>query len=172
MEVHECEAGELAKNFFNHICRDERITKKDATMLHSDNGAPMRSSTLAAKMSQLGVSLSFTTPGVSNDNAFAESVFRTMKFHQSYPSRRFRDLLSVRAWVETFVDWYNSEHRHSGIKYVTPNQRHYGEADEICRIRQETYEKARQKNPRRWTRASRDWSQPQIVCVNHPRPQK
>jgi hypothetical protein len=95
-----------------------------------------------------------------------------MKYHQSYPSRRFRDLLSVRAWVETFVDWYNSEHRHSGIKYVTPNQRHYGEADEICRIRQETYEKARKKNPRRWTRATRDWSQPQIVRVNHPRPQK
>lgn len=132
----------------------------------------LRSSTLAAKMSQLGVSLSFSRPGVSNDNAFAESVFRTMKYHESYPSRRFRDLLSVRAWVETFVDWYNSEHRHSGIKYVTPNQRHYGEADEICRIRQETYEKARQKNPRRWTRGARDWSQPQIVRVNHPRPQK
>jgi hypothetical protein len=132
----------------------------------------LRSSTLAAKMFQLGVSLSFSRPGVSNDNAFAESVFRTMKYHESYPSGRFRDLLSVRAWVETFVDWYNNEHRHSGIKYVTPNQRHYGEADEICRIRQETYEKARQKNPRRWTRATRDWSQPQIVRVNHPRLQK
>jgi transposase InsO family protein len=172
VEVHECEAGELAKNFFDRICRDEGIREEDATVLHSDNGAPMRSSTLAAKMSQLGVSLSFSRPGVSNDNAFAESVFRTMKYHESYPSRRFRDLLSVRAWVETFVDWYNSEHRHSGIKYVTPNQRHYGEADEICRIRQETYEKARQKNPRRWTRGTRDWSQPQIVRVNHPRPQK
>jgi len=172
VEVHECEAGELAKNFFDRICRDEGIREEDATVLHSDNGAPMRSSTLAAKMSQLGVSLSFSRPGVSNDNAFAESVFRTMKYHESYPSRRFRDLLSVRAWVETFVDWYNSEHLHSGIKYVTPDQRHYGEADEICRIRQETYEKARQKNPRRWTRGTRDWSQPQIVRVNHPRPQK
>ena len=144
------------------------------TMVHRSRRLleELRSSTLAAKMSQLGVSLSFSRPGVSNDNAFAESVFRTMKYHESYPSRRFRDLLSVRAWVETFVDWYNSEHLHSGIKYVTPNQRHYGEADEICRIRQETYEKARKKNPRRWTRGTRDWSQPQIVRVNHPRPQK
>ena len=171
-EVHECEAGELAKNFFDRICRDEGITKQDATVLHADNGAPMRSYTLAAKMAELGVSLSFSRPRVSNDNAFAEAVFRTMKYHQSYPSRRFRDLPSVRAWVESFVDWYNNEHRHSGIKYVTPNQRHYGEADEICRIRQETYEKARQKNPRRWTRATRDWSQPQVVRVNYPSPQK
>ena len=171
-EVHECETGELAKNFFDRICRDEGITKQDATVLHADNGAPMRSYTLAAKMAELGVSLSFSRPRVSNDNAFAESVFRTMKYHQSYPSRRFRDLSSVRAWVESFVDWYNNEHRHSGIKYVTPNQRHYGEADEICRIRQETYEKARQKNPRRWTRATRDWSQPQVVRVNYPSHQK
>lgn len=171
-EVHECETGELAKNFFDRICRDEGITRQDATVLHADNGAPMRSYTLAAKMNELGVSLSFSRPRVSNDNAFAESVFRTMKYHQSYPSRRFRDLPSVRAWVESFVDWYNNEHRHSGIKYVTPNQRHYGEADEICHIRQETYEKARQKNPRRWTRTTRDWSQPQVVRVNHPRPQQ
>ncbi|MFN9911630.1 MAG: integrase core domain-containing protein, partial [Pirellulaceae bacterium] len=90
-----------------------------------------------------------------------------MKYHHSYPLRRFRDLLSVRAWADGFVHWYNAEHRHSGIQYVTPNQRHNGEADAICRTRQETYEEARQKNPRRWSRATRDWSQPQIVKVNH-----
>lgn len=58
-----------------------------------------------------------------------------MKYHQSYLSERFRDLFSVRAWVETFVDWCNSEHRHNASNYVTPNQHHYGEANEICRIR-------------------------------------
>ena len=172
VEVHDCECGELAKHFFERVCRDEGISSNTATVLHSDNGAPMRSYTLSAKLAELGISLSFSRPRVSNDNAYAESWFRTMKYHQSYPVRRFRDLLSVRAWVDGFVDWYNTEHRHSGIKYVTPNQRHHGEADAICSVRQQTYELARQQHPRRWARPPRDWSQPQIVRLNHPRPQE
>jgi transposase InsO family protein len=172
VEVHDRECGELARDFFDRVCRDEGISKGSATILHADNGAPMRSYTLAAKLAELGISLSFSRPRVSNDNAYAESWFRTMKYHQSYPVRRFRDLLSVRALVDGFVDWYNAEHRHSGIKYVTPNQRHYGEADAICTIRQQTYEQARQQHPRCWARPPRDWSQPQNVQVNHPRPQE
>lgn len=172
VEVHERESGELAKHFFERICRDEGISSNSATILHSDNGAPMRSSTLAAKLAELGIERSFSRPRVSNDNAYAESLFRTMKYHDSYPPRRFRDLLSVRSWADGFVHWYNTEHRHSGIKYVTPDQRHYGEAEGICRTRQETYEQARQKHPRRWSRSTRDWSQPQIVKVNHPRIQQ
>jgi transposase InsO family protein len=171
VEVHDRECGELAKHFFERVCRDEGISSNAATVLHSDNGAPMRSTTLAAKLAELGLERSFSRPRVSNDNAYAESWFRTMKYHQSYPLRRFRDLLSVQAWVDGFVDWYNAEHRHSGIKYVTPNQRHYGEADAICRVRQQTYEQARAQHPRRWARPPRDWSQPTIVRVNHPRPQ-
>lgn len=140
VEVHDRECGELASDFFDRVCRDEGISSGSATILHADNGAPMRSYSLAAKLAELGISLSFSRPRVSNDNAYAESWFRTMKYHLSYPLRRFRDLLSVRAWVDEFVDWYNAEHRHSGIKYVTPNQRHDGEADAICSIRQQTYE--------------------------------
>ena len=170
VEVHERECGQLARDFFDRLCRDEGISKETATVLHSDNGAPMRSFTLAAKLEELGVSLSFSRPRVSNDNAYAESWFRTMKYHQSYPLRRFRDLLSVKSWVDGFVDWYNGEHRHGGIKYVTPNQRHYGQADAICAIRKQTYEKARQRHPLRWSRPPRDWSQPEIVRINHPRP--
>ena len=78
-------------------------------------------------------------------------------------------MLSVRAWVEGFAEWYNTEHRHSGIKYVTPNQRHYGQADAICAIRQQTYEQAVLLNPQRWTKGPRDWKQPEVVEVNHPR---
>ena len=168
-EVHEWESGQLARDFFDRVCRDEGINKESATTLHSDNGAPMRSFTLATKMTELGVSLSFSRPRVSNDNAFAESLFHTMKYHQSYPLRRFRDLVSVRAWVEGFVEWYNTEHRHSGIKYVTPNQRHYGQTDAICAIRQQTYEQAVLLNPQRWSKGPRDWKQPEVVEVNHPR---
>ena len=172
VEVHEQESGHLARAFFDRVCRDEGICKGTATVLHSDNGAPMRSYTLAAKLAELGVMRSFSRPGVSNDNAFPESLFRTMKYNQSYPHRRFRDLLSVRAWVDGFVDWYNNEHRHSGIKYVTPNQRHYGQAEEICTRRQQTYEKAREMNPQRWSRQPRDWSQPKTVGINHPPPEE
>ena len=172
VEVHERECGELAKHFFDRICRDEGISSGASTILHADNGAPMRSYTLAAKLAELGIEMSFSRPRVSNDNAYAESLFRTLKYHQSYPHRRFRDLLSVRTWVDGFVEWYNTEHRHSGIKYVTPNQRHYGEADSICSIRQQTYEQARQQHPRRWARSTRDWSQPKVVRVNHPRQQE
>jgi transposase InsO family protein len=172
VEAHEQETGDHARGFFARVIRDEGIDKDSATVLHSDNGAPMRSYTLAAKLAELGVKRSFSRPGVSNDNAFAESLFRTMKYHESYPHRRFRDLLSVRTWVDGFVDWYNNEHRHSGIKYVTPNQRHYGQAEEICNRRQQTYEKAREMNPRRWSRHLRDWSQPKKVQINHPRPEK
>ena len=77
-------------------------------------------------MAELGISLSFSRPRVSNDNAFAESIFRTLKYHHSYPQRRFRDILSVRERVDQFIAWYNEQHRHSGIKYVTPNQRQVG----------------------------------------------
>ena len=70
-----------------------------------------------------------------------------------------------------FVEWYNGEHRHSGIKYVKPNQRYFAEANEICAVRQQTYDKAYQENPRRWSRLSRCWKQPEVVKINHPRPE-
>jgi putative transposase len=171
VEVHERECAQLASTFFDRVCRDEGISGRSATVLHSDNGAPMRSFTLAAKLAELGVASSFSRPRVSNDNAYAESWFRTMKYHQSYPLRRFRDLSVVRIWVDAFVDWYNTEHRHSGIQYVTPDQRHHGQADAICAQRQKTYEQARQEHPQRWSRSTRDWSQPAVVRINHPRPQ-
>jgi transposase InsO family protein len=169
-EVHDVECSKLASDFFDRVCRDEGLTSHAAAVLHSDNGAPMRSIKLAAKMRELGISLSFSRPGVSNDNAYAESLFKTMKYHHSYPMRRFRNLDSVRCWIESFVEWYNSEHRHSGIKYVTPNQRHFGEADAICAVRQQTYSKALMENPRRWSRPPRCWKQPESVKINYPRP--
>ena len=145
-----------------------RITVRPSRRLLEE----LRSYKLAAKMREIGISLSFSRPRVSNDNAYAESLFRTMKYHESYPLRRFRSLDAVRCWVAGFVEWYNGEHRHSGIKYVTPNQRHFGEANEICAVRQQTYDKAYQENPRRWSRLPRCWKQPEVVKINHPRPEK
>jgi putative transposase len=78
VEVHEQECSLLARDFFDRICRDEGIGSATSTVLHSDNGAPMRSYKLAAKMREIGILLSFSRPRVSNDNAHAESLFRTM----------------------------------------------------------------------------------------------
>lgn len=104
-EVQDVECSELASDFFDRICQDEGITSDAAAVLHSDNnGAPMRSFKPAAKMRELSVSLSFSRPGVSNDNAYAESLFRIMKYHQSYPLRRFRNLYAVLFWFEYFVE--------------------------------------------------------------------
>lgn len=170
--MHERECSELASVFFDRIYRDEGVGKESTMVPHSDNGAPIGAFTLAVKMAELVILLSFSKPRVSNDNAYAESSFRMMKYHESYPLRRFQDLLSVRACVDGFVAWYNAEHRHTGINYVTTSQRHYGEADALCAVRQQTYEQARQRLPRRWARQPCDWSQTEIVRINHLRPQK
>jgi putative transposase len=109
------EFGELGKHFFDRICRDEGIGSGSSTILHADNGAPIRSYTLDTKLAELGIEMSLSRPRVSNANVYAELLFRTLKYHQSNPHRCFRDLLSARAWVDGFVEWCNTEHRHSGM---------------------------------------------------------
>ena len=93
-----------------------------------------------------------------------------MKNHESYLLRRLRDLLSMKSWVDGFVDWFNSEHRHSGIKYVAPNQQRLAEAEGNCDIRQQSYDEAHKKHRQRWSRLPRDWSQPEIVRMSQPHP--
>jgi putative transposase len=171
-EVHERECRLLARDFFDRICRNEGIESGTSAILHSDNGMPMRSYKLAAKMKEIGISLSFSRPSVSNDNAYPESWFRTLKYHQSHPTRQFRSLDAVRCWVECFVEWYNGQHCHSSIKCVTPNQQHSGEAHGIFTIRQQTYERAREENPRRWSVPTRCWKQPEVFKMNYPRLEK
>ncbi|WP_457767802.1 integrase core domain-containing protein [Cyanobium sp. ULC084] len=91
----------------------------------------------------MGVLRSFSRPRVSNDNPYSESLFRTVKYRSDYPSRPFASKDEACEWVAAFVDWYNHQHRYSGIKYVTPHQRHIGAAKAICQHRADVYEKAR-----------------------------
>ncbi|MEQ0867891.1 integrase core domain-containing protein, partial [Pseudomonas aeruginosa] len=92
-------------------------------VLHSDNGSAMKGSTMLAAMQNLGVMPSFSRPRVSNDNAYAEALFRTAKYCPLWPERPFDTLEQARNWVNSFVAWYNHEHRHSALKFVTPAQR-------------------------------------------------
>jgi len=135
-------------------------------ILHADNGAPMKSATLQETLRQLGIAPSHSRPRVSNDNAFVESAFRTCKYRPEYPTSGFETIDAARQWVWRFVQWYNEEHRHSGLNFVTPMQRHTGQAPAIMEQRVAVYEAARQRNPRRWSRGIRDWSLPTSVRLN------
>jgi hypothetical protein len=128
----------------------------------------LRAATLESRLEELGVLRSFSSPRVSNDNPYSESLFRTAKYRPDYPSRPFTSREEACQWVVSFVDWYNHRHRHSGIKFVTPLQRHCGQAVEISRQRAVVYEQARQLNPRRWPRSTRCWHQPDVVWINQP----
>jgi hypothetical protein len=106
---------------------------------------------------------------VSDDNAYAESLFRTAKYRPEFPAKGFADLDAARTWTAEFVRWYNDEHRHSGIRYVTPGQRHDGQDHTILAARHALYLKARERNPARWSGATRNWSPVDAVTLNPER---
>ena len=167
-EVHESESAEQAAQLLQQASlREQRAGQP--LVLHSDNGSAMKGSTMLAAMQSLGVMPSFSRPRVSNDNAYAEALFRTAKYCPLWPERPFDSLEQAREWVNRFVAWYNHEHRHSALKFVTPAQRHAGQAEELLRKRVELYEAARARHPQRWSGDIRDWSLAPTVCLNPER---
>jgi putative transposase len=167
-EVWEQESSEHASALLAKACLRE-ATAGQPLVLHSDNGGAMKGAVMRATMVNLGVEASFSRPRVSNDNAFAEALFRTAKYCPLWPERPFDTLEQARVWVQDFVDWYNNEHRHSGLKYVSPSQRHRGEADELLAKRRELYDAARALNPARWSGEIRDWHLADSVYLNPER---
>jgi len=158
-EVWEREDAEHAGELVKRIYREEKIfLKREPLVLHSDNGSPMKGATMLETLYALGITPSRSRPRVSNDNPYAESLFRTLKYVPNFQPQGFHTLEEARQWVAGFVKWYNYEHRHSGIHYVTPNQRHNGEDKSVLAARKELYRKAREKHPERWSREIRDWS--------------
>ena len=121
---------------------------------------------MLATMQRLGVMPSFSRPSVSNDNPFSESVFKTLKYCPMFPSRPFENIIEAKAWMEKFETWYNTEHLHSGINFVTPESKHNGIDVEILKRREEIYKNARQKNPNRWSKKIRNWSAVASVKLN------
>ena len=159
-QVHNVELSALAADLMVDICRREKVERNQVT-LHSDNGSPMKGATMLATLQELGVVPSFSRQSVSNDNPFSESVFRTLKYRPECPEKKFSDLTAARGWVNKFVGWYNNKHYHSGIKFVTPMQRHTGEDVEILVNRQ-----AIMRNPERWSGEIRNWEQIKEVYLN------
>jgi len=168
-EVHEQESGELAAELLQRTVIRAQCFKQPL-VLHSDNGAPMKSVTLKTKMEELCITGSHSRPSVSNDNPYSESLFRTMKYCPQWPSEGFVDLDTVRTWVNRFVDWYNDDHCHSRINFVTPSQRHRGDDKELLRKRKTIYEQAKARNPLRWSGEVRNWQHIKEVKLNPDKP--
>ncbi|SDU16419.1 Transposase InsO and inactivated derivatives [Pseudomonas pohangensis] len=167
-EVHEVESAEHACELLEKGCLREHTAGRPL-VLHSDNGNVMRGSLLRESMISLGVEPSFSRPRVSNDNAYAEALFRTAKYCPLWPEQPFDSITEARLWVQKFIEWYNEDHRHSALKYVTPNERHEGKAPALLRARAVLYEGARLKNPSRWTTRTRNWDLASTVYLNPER---
>lgn len=165
-EVHTQESGQHAAALIEHAVLRERLTGQPL-VIHQDNGSPMKASTFVAKLQELGIDASYSRPGVSDDNAFAESLFRTFKYRPDYPGV-FESVDAARAWALGFERWYNHEHKHRNLKFVSPAQRHCGADRAIFTARSALYEQARAKHPARWSRNTRDWSLAEQVWLNRP----
>jgi transposase InsO family protein len=164
-QVYGTESSELASEVMRDICAREGIAPHQV-VLHSDNGSPMKGATLLATLQTLGVMPSFSRPSVSNDNPYSESLFKTLKYRSDYPQQAFESLLAARIWVGHFVQWYNHEHRHSAIKFVTPSERHAGTDKVLLGKRVEVYEAAKALYPARWSGNIRNWQRIDIVHLN------
>ena len=164
-QVYEQESCALAADLMTDICLREGVKPNQVT-LHSDNGSPMKGATMLATLQELGVMPSFSRPSVSNDNPYSESLFRTLKYRPEYPEKAFESLDAARTWVDGFVDWYNHEHRHSSIKFVTPIERHTGQDKDILINRKAVYLKAKMAHPERWSGDIRNWEPITEVYLN------
>jgi putative transposase len=161
-------------NHAAHLVRRTALAEGIAAMaakpvLHGDNGSTLKATTVLAMLNWLGVKPSYSRPRVSDDNAYAESLFRTAKYRPEFPAKGFATLQEARAWAAGFVRWYNFEHRHSGIRYVTPAQRHAGDDHAILAARHALYTEARELNPARWSRNTRNWTPIGAVTLNPER---
>lgn len=169
-EVHDSDCSEHAAHLVRRTALSEGIAALAAKpVLHGDNGSTLKATTVLTMLHWLGVKPSYSRPRVSDDNAYAEALFRTAKYRPEFPSKGFANLETARSWATDFVHWYNHEHRHSGIRYVSPAQRHDGRDQGILTERHNLYLKARAGNPKRWSRHTRNWTPVTTVTLNPER---
>ncbi len=169
-EVHASDHSDHAAHLVKRTALAEGIAAlAGKPVLHGDNGATLKATTVLAMLNWLGIKPSYSRPRVSDDNAYAESVFRTAKYRPEFPAKGFADLDAARAWAAGFVHWYNVDHRHSGIRYVSPAQRHDGKDHAILAARHTLYTEAKAMNPARWSGKTRNWSPIKAVTLNPER---
>jgi putative transposase len=166
-EVWEEESSEHASELIKRACLAQKRLTTQPLVLHSDNGSPMKGTTMLETLYALGITPSNSRPRVSNDNPYAESLFKTLKYRPNYQPKGFETLKDARKWCNKFVRWYRFEHHHSGINFLTPSQMHAGKGKSILASRHEVYESAKNAHPERWNnRATRNWTLPDEVFLN------
>jgi len=159
------ESSDYSSMLLAHACMVHGIAP-NKLVLHSDNGGPMKGATMLATMHKLGVMPSFSRPSVSNDNPYSESLFRTMKYRPEYPDKPFATIEQAQSWVDGFLFWYNTQHQHSAIRFVTPDDRHYGKEKQLLNNRRKVYNDARSRHPERWSKQIRNWNPVRTVQLN------
>jgi putative transposase len=169
-EVHETDSADHAAHLARRTALAEGVHAVPAKpVLHGDNGATLKATTVLAMLAWLGIAPSYSRPRVSDDNPFVEALFRTAKYRPAFPPKGFADLDAARQWAAAFVHWYNHEHHHSGIQYVTPAERHAGQDRALLARRHALYQQARERNPRRWSGQTRNWTPMAAVTLNPER---
>jgi len=162
------ESAALAKKLIAETIAKQGIEPGTLT-LHADRGTSMKSKPVALLLSDLGVTKTHSRPHVSNDNPFSESQFKTMKYRPEFPGR-FGCVQDARAFCQTFFDWYNNQHRHSGIAMLTPADVHDQRAQQVIEKRAQTLLVAFQKNPERFVNKNPEpLKLPQAVSINPPK---
>ena len=164
-EVHERESADQAAVLIRQAVLAEGCIARPL-VLHADNGSPMKGATMKVTMEKLGITASYSRPRVSNDNPFSEALFRTCKYRPNWPTKGFATKTEAQAWVKSFANWYNGEHLHSAIRFVTPNARHAGHDRATLENRASLYANARAKNPERWSGKTRNWQPAGPVWLN------
>jgi len=163
------ESAELAKQFIEEAIVKHQVPAGQLT-IHADRGRVMKSKPVAFLMADLGVAKSHSRPYVSDDNPYSESQFRTLKYRPEFPDR-FGCIQDSRAFCQQFFQWYNEEHRHSGIGLLTPAMVHFGEAQSVLEHRQVVLNAAYHAHPDRFVRRPpKPLPLPSAVWINKPVP--
>ncbi len=165
--IAERESATLAEELIAETCARQGI-QPDQLTIHADRGSSMTSKSVALLLADLGVTKTHSRPHVSNDNAYSEAQFKTLKYRPDFPSR-FGCQPDARAWANTFFTWYNQEHHHSGLALLTPADVHYHRAQTVLQKRQIVLHAAYQKTPQRFVKGLPLPPQlPPAVWINPP----
>lgn len=165
--IADCESKEWARHLIQQSALKQGIQRHQLT-LHSDNGPSMTSHTVAQLLDHLGIAKTHNRPYTSNDNPFSESQFKTLKYCPEFPGQ-FASMGASETFSRQFFTWYNKEHYHSGIAWLTPESVHYGHAEKILSDRHDTLMKSYLKNPVRFNnRPPKKKQLPAAVYINPP----
>lgn len=171
--ITERETASLARELVVASCTKQGIQPEQLT-LHIDRGSSVRSKSLALLLADLGVTKTHPRPYVCNDYPYSEAQFKTLKYRPDYPDR-FGSLVDARAWARSFIQWYNHQHRHSGLGLTTPTMVHHGQAQTIYEHRQQVLRDAYAAHPERFVRGlptPPEVCQPRFGLTDHRPPMK